>query len=86
MRDKVPNVDTTFQQPTLNSYANQIIFLLGANGIEIVEEKVKKEYEEEKTFEATRGFDARLYVRDGKFVLKKGSVIKKTARKIKRSF
>lgn len=82
LREKMPTVDTTFQKPILDSYIEQIVFLLSANGIEISEER-KVVHAREKLYQAQGAIEAKLYIHDGKFILKAGSIIKKPAEKSK---
>ncbi len=76
-RNKEPNIDEYFTKPTIMSYASQIEFLLEANGIDLNTDFMDNQVQsKEKSFQASNGIEASLYLYDGKFVLKAGSVIK----------
>ncbi len=75
-RSKEPNIDAVFTKPTILNYAAQIEFLLEANGINLREIGIMPT-KELKIYEAGKGINAKLYIYDGMFFLKKGSVIKK---------
>lgn len=72
LRVNKPNI-SVYDMPNLQSYVNQIQFLLSAEGIDINEhtdsqEKIHYYYPSSK-------YNAKLFVKDGKFILAKGSEI-----------
>ena len=74
MRKNEPNV-SIYDKPTINAYISQIEFLLKAEGINIEEEKsdlFTKFYKPR-----NKKYKAEIFVKDGSFILKSGSIIKR---------
>lgn len=73
MRNKEPNV-SIYDKPTIDSYINQIEFLLKAEGINFEEEQVnvltKFYYPKSQKYS-----NAKIFVKDGNFILAEGSLI-----------
>lgn len=76
-RIKEPNIDTSFTKPTIVNYAKQIEFMLEANGINLNYNNIVEDFSNVKIFEAGKGIEAKLYIFDGDFILKSGSIIKR---------
>lgn len=74
MRNKEPNV-SIYDKPTVHSYIRQIEFLLKAEGINIEEDKV--DHSTKYYFSKNRRLrnDAKIFVKDGNFILTEGSLI-----------
>lgn len=75
LRSIQPN-SNVFTQATLRSYSQQIEFLLEALGISL-QPLLINDLEELEYFHASEGYQASIYLHDGKFVLRKGSIIRK---------
>jgi len=74
LRANKPNV-SIYDLPNLNSYIKQIEFLLSAEGIDIdiaEEGNIDRKY-----YHAKGEYNAKLFVKEGKFVLVKGSELKR---------
>lgn len=77
-RIKEPNIDTSFTKPTILNYASQIEFLLEANGINLNTDLTTiRTPSNQKTYSATGDIKSSLYLHDGNYILKAGSVIKR---------
>lgn len=74
LRANEPNV-SIYDKPYILSYYEQIEFLLNAEGINLKETEI--DVEEEKHYKPNNNFMAELFVKNGKFVLTKGSEIRK---------
>lgn len=73
-RSQKPNVNI-FDYPKLNSLTEQIEFLLESNNIIFeMQDNMEKQI---KYYKAIRNHDAKIFVKDGKFVLVEGSEIKR---------
>ena len=72
MRKIEPNV-SIYDKPTVKSYIHQIEFLLKAEGISLEEEKstVSTKF----YFPKSENYKAKIFVKDGKFILAEGSII-----------
>lgn len=75
-RVKKPNVDASFTEPSILNYAYQIEFLLEANGISLNVLDNTSDISTSKEYKSKGKFDGVLYIVDGKYVLKNGSVIR----------
>ncbi len=75
-RIKEPNIDNSFTKPIILDYADQIKFLLEANGIVLTTEGLSDGETHKEVFEASSG-NASIYIHDGNFILKAGSIIKR---------
>ena len=74
MRNVEPNM-SIFDKPTVQGYISQIEFLLNAEGINIEEEKITLST---KFYKAVSDkYDAKIFVKDGNFILAEGSIIRK---------
>jgi hypothetical protein len=74
MREKKPNI-SVFDEARLHSFIDQIEFLLKAEGINI---DVKKDDSIDiKYYYPSKTFNAKLFVQDGRFILEKGSLIRR---------
>jgi hypothetical protein len=74
LRPNKPNV-SVYDLPNLESFINQIEFLLSAEGVAI--DEVKEVPSKVKYYYPSKKHNAKLFVQDGKFVLVSGSVIKR---------
>lgn len=74
LREKEPNINV-FDIERLNSFINQIEFLLRAEGISI--DIIKRDTKHLNYFYPPDSFKAKLFIKDGLFVLEKGSAIKR---------
>ncbi|WDV46791.1 GIY-YIG nuclease family protein [Clostridiaceae bacterium M8S5] len=74
LRERRPNI-SVFDEARLNSFIHQIEFLLRAEGINIDTRKEKTN--ETKYYYPSKTYNAKLFVKDGRFVLEKGSNIKR---------
>lgn len=74
MRETEPNV-SIYDKPTVYSYIRQIEFLLKAEGISIEEEK--SDTRTKFYYPKNKKHKAKIFVKDGKFILCQGSIIKK---------
>lgn len=72
MRNIEPNV-SIYDKPTVESYIAQIEFLLKAEGINLEEEK--SDYKTKFYFPKSEKYNAKIFVKDGKFILAEGSII-----------
>ncbi|MGO1470074.1 MAG: GIY-YIG nuclease family protein [Tissierella sp.] len=72
MRNTEPNV-SIFDKPTVNSYINQIEFLLKAEGINFEEEK--SNYLTKFYYPRSKKYKAKIFVKDGEFILSEGSIV-----------
>lgn len=73
MRNIEPNI-SIFDKPTVQSYISKIEFLLNAEGIDLEEGKVgpfTKFY-----YPQSKKHSAKIFVKDGKFILSEGSIIR----------
>ncbi len=75
LRVNEPNI-SIYDKPNLEAHIRQIEFLLSAEGVDI-RPKEEESAEEEYYYPASPKYQAKLLVRDGKFILKKGSQIKR---------
>lgn len=76
-RFKEPNIDTSFTKPTILNYASQIEFLLEANGLNLnIDLITEGSPSNKKTYSAPSNTKASLYLHDGNYILKAGSIIK----------
>ena len=73
-RDKEPNC-SIFEKANITSYIEQIELLLSTEGVELTESQLSKN--DYKVYYARGKYDAKLYVKDGKFVLCAGSKVSK---------
>lgn len=76
LRTSEPNI-SIFDKPNLLSYIKQIEFLLNAERITLDEVKLTDENNEMFYFPRYKNYTAKLFVKDGKFVLAKGSIIRR---------
>lgn len=74
IRPNQPNV-SIYDKPNLDTFIAQIDFLLKAEGVDTAETKTV--ISEVKYYHAKSKYNAKIFVRDGKFVLAAGSVIKR---------
>lgn len=74
-RNNPPIVDK-FISSTYSNYCDQIAFMLEANGIDFLSKPSSKE-KDFKFFDAGKGLNAKLYVKDDVFYLAKDSIITK---------
>lgn len=75
LRNTEPNI-SIYDKPNLDMFVNQIEFLLNTEGI-VFNEIESENKNDIKYYRATEGYKARLYVSNGKFVLEKGSEIRR---------
>lgn len=76
LRNQEPNV-SVYDRPMLTAFIEQIEFLLSAEGITIRE--LLGNAERLKYFLPANKYNAKLFVKDGKFILEKGSELKRPA-------
>jgi hypothetical protein len=74
LRPNKPNI-SVYDLPNLESFINQIVFLLSAEGVDI--DEVKASPGKVKYYCPSPKHHAKLFVQDGKFVLASGSEIKR---------
>lgn len=74
LRTKEPNV-SLYNLPNLRSFIEQIEFLLSCEGIVLDIENKKREHP--KYYFPSTKYKAKLYVKDGKFILSKGSELRR---------
>lgn len=74
LRPNKPNI-SVYDLPNLESFIDQIVFLLSAEGIDL--DEVKASPEKVKYYCPSPKHQAKLFVQDGKFVLASGSEIKR---------
>lgn len=74
MREKKPNI-SIFDEAKLETFSNQIEFLLRAEGIKIDMEK--NEEKNTNYYFPSNTYKAKLFVKDGRFILASGSEIRK---------
>lgn len=72
MRNTEPNV-SIYDKPTVQSYISQIEFLLKAEGINLEEEK--SDLHTKFYYPKSDKYNARIFVKDGNFILAKDSII-----------
>ena len=72
MRNIEPNV-SIYDKPTVESYISKIEFLLKAEGINLEQEK--STFNTKFYFPKSKKYDAKIFVKDGKFILSEGSII-----------
>jgi hypothetical protein len=74
LRTNKPNV-SIYDLPNLNAYIKQIEFLLSAEGIDI---DIAEEGDAKRDYYYAKGkFNAKLFIKEGKFVLVKGSELRR---------
>lgn len=81
LRTNAPNI-SVYDKPNLNSFISQIEFLLSAEGVDIDNNK-QVEKEEVKYYYPSANHDAKLFIREGRFVLAAGSEVKRPAESTK---
>ncbi len=75
LRNKEPNVDKSFTKPTILNFAEQIKFLLEANGIALNISVSSAKSRDRKIYPAINTINAKMFIHDGRYILQKGSVI-----------
>lgn len=76
MRNVEP-ILSIYDRPKLESFIEHITFMLNAEGVTIEEIKVDDTSSDFKYYYPSKTYKAKLFVRDGKFVLSEGSVLKR---------
>lgn len=75
LRPNEPNI-SIYDKPNLLAYIEQIKFLLNAEGIAIDEDNINAKAEQY-YYPKNRDYKAKVFIRDGKFVLAKGSELRR---------